>query len=69
MYFCRAGSRFETDKTQGTAHMLRICAGLGTNGASQFGLTRSIEFNGGNLTCTIGREFVGYTIEAARDKM
>lgn len=49
--------------------MLRICAGLGTGGASHFGLTRNVELAGANLSCTAGREFIGYTIDAARDKM
>lgn len=49
--------------------MLRIAAGLGTSGASQFGLTRSIEQGGANLTCTSGREYISYTIEASRDKI
>ncbi|OXA56462.1 cytochrome b-c1 complex subunit 2, mitochondrial [Folsomia candida] len=68
IYF-RAGSRFETDQTQGVVHMLRICAGLGTGGASHFGLTRNVELAGANLSCTAGREFIGYTIDAARDKI
>jgi ubiquinol-cytochrome c reductase core subunit 2 len=67
--FFKAGSRNETDSTQGVVHMLRICAGLGTKGASHFGITRNIEFAGGNLACTTGRECIGYTLEAMRDKM
>jgi len=68
IYF-KAGSRFETDESRGAAQSLRICAGLGTTGASQFGITRNIDFAGGNFYCTAGREHIAYTIEAARDKI
>jgi len=68
VYF-RAGSRYETDSTQGTVQMLRIAAGLGTGNSSQFSLTRTLEANGANLHCTTGREFVGYTVESNRDKI
>jgi len=67
--FFRAGSRFETDATQGVTQMLRIAAGLGTSGSSQFGLTRNIEQAGGTLQCTAGREYISYTIEATRDRI
>lgn len=49
--------------------MLRIAAGLGTNGASQFSLTRNIEQAGGNLSCTSGREYISYTLESTRNKI
>ncbi|CAL8111826.1 unnamed protein product [Orchesella dallaii] len=67
--FFRAGSRFETDDTQGVSQMLRIAAGLGTSGASQFGITRQVEQAGGNLYCTSGREYISYTLETTRDKI
>lgn len=67
--FNRAGSRYETDDTQGVVHMLRIAAGLGTGGASQVGLTRSIEQAGGNLSCTSGREYISYTVESTRNQI
>ncbi|OXA56309.1 cytochrome b-c1 complex subunit 2, mitochondrial [Folsomia candida] len=67
--YIRAGSRFETDETQGVTQMLRICTGLGTQHSSQFNAIRTLEANGANLTCTTGREYVAYTVEASRTKM
>jgi len=65
----RAGSRFETDATQGTVHALRIAAGLGTKGMTQFNITRNVDYQGGNIYCSTGREHVAYTIECTRDKL
>jgi len=68
VYF-RAGSRHEQDGSTGVAHALRIFSGLGTTGASQFGITRNIQFRGGNLLCTSGREHTGYILEGTRDQI
>ncbi|CAG7817915.1 unnamed protein product [Allacma fusca] len=67
--YYKAGSRYETDETLGVVHSLRIASGLGTSGATRFGIARTIESNGGILTCTAGREHIAYTIEATRDKI
>lgn len=68
IYF-KAGSRFESDENRGAVQSIRICAGLGTTKSSQFGITRNIEYAGGNFYCTSGREYIAYTLEAARDKI
>ena len=65
----RAGARYEKEGNPGVVHALRIAAGSTTKTSTRFGITRSIEAVGGNLYCTVGREHVGYTIEATRDKM
>jgi len=68
VYF-KAGSRYEKDGNFGVVHALRIFSGLGTSGASHFGITRNIEVLGGNLWCTTGREHIAYTVETTRDKI
>jgi ubiquinol-cytochrome c reductase core subunit 2 len=68
VYF-KAGSRFEKDGNFGVVHALRIFSGLGTSGATHFGITRNIEIAGGNLSCSTGREHIAYTLEATRDKI
>jgi len=68
VYF-KAGSRHESYETQGLAHALRIFSGLGTAGASQFGLSRTIDQHGGKLSCESGREHICYTLEATRNNI
>ncbi|XP_077260014.1 ubiquinol-cytochrome c reductase core protein 2 isoform X2 [Temnothorax americanus] len=65
----RAGSRNETYDTQGTAHHMRIAAGLSTSGSSYFGITRNIQQLGGNLTATTDRESVTYTLRITRNHL
>lgn len=64
-----AGARNETYETQGAAHLLRIAAGLSTKKATGFGITRSVQQLGGNLTVTSDRETIAYTIEVTRDNL
>ncbi|XP_033214004.1 cytochrome b-c1 complex subunit 2, mitochondrial [Belonocnema kinseyi] len=65
----KAGSRNETYETQGTSHLLRIAAGLGTSRSSAFGITRNVQQLGGNLTATSDRESIAYTVQVTRDKV
>ncbi|XP_071446989.1 cytochrome b-c1 complex subunit 2, mitochondrial [Hetaerina americana] len=65
----RAGSRFETSENLGCTHALRIAAGLSTENYTHFGIRRTIQQAGGNLTCTAGRETIAYTLETTRDKI
>lgn len=59
----RAGSRYESSENQGSAHILRMTAGLSTKNSSQFAITRNIQQVGANLTCTSDRETIAYTLE------
>ncbi|KAG8233851.1 hypothetical protein J437_LFUL006874 [Ladona fulva] len=65
----RAGSRFENYDNLGCTHTLRIAAGLGTEHFTHFGIRRTIQQAGGNLTCTTGRETITYTLEMTKDKI
>ncbi|XP_011639291.1 cytochrome b-c1 complex subunit 2, mitochondrial isoform X1 [Pogonomyrmex barbatus] len=65
----RAGSRNETYDTQGTAHHLRIAAGLSTCRSTCFGITRNIQQLGGNLTATTDRESIAYTLQITRNNL
>ncbi|XP_071869859.1 ubiquinol-cytochrome c reductase core protein 2 [Bombus fervidus] len=65
----RAGSRNETYDTQGTAHHLRIAAGLGTSVSSAFAITRNIQQHGGNLITILDRESIAYTLQITRDNL
>jgi ubiquinol-cytochrome c reductase core subunit 2 len=67
--YYKAGSRYENDDNLGVVHALRMAAGIGTSGATKFGIARTVEANGGILTCTAGREHIAYTIEATRDRI
>lgn len=66
IYF-KAGARHQDESSPGTVHALRIAAGLGSSRTSQFAITRNIQALGGNFYCTVGREHIGYTLEAPRD--
>lgn len=61
--YYKAGSRYQQGN-DGVVHALRNAAGLGTAGATRFGITRTVEAAGGNLSCTVGREHIAYTLEA-----
>ncbi|XP_012271872.1 cytochrome b-c1 complex subunit 2, mitochondrial [Orussus abietinus] len=63
----KAGSRNETYDTQGTAHLLRVAAGLSSKRSSNFGITRNIQQLGGNLTAVSDRESIAYTLQVTRD--
>ncbi|XP_076240570.1 ubiquinol-cytochrome c reductase core protein 2 [Calliopsis andreniformis] len=65
----RAGSRNETYDTQGTAHHLRIAAGLSTSTSSAFAITRNIQQLGGNLMATVDRESIAYTLQITRNNL
>ncbi|KYQ46670.1 Cytochrome b-c1 complex subunit 2, mitochondrial [Trachymyrmex zeteki] len=65
----RAGSRNETYDTQGTAHHIRIAAGLSTCRSTYFGITRNIQQLGGNLTATTDRESIAYTLQITRNNL
>lgn len=65
----RGSSRNETYDTQGTAHHLRIAAGLTTKRTSCFGITRNIQQLGGSLHATTDRETTSYTLEVTRDHL
>ncbi|PBC33158.1 Cytochrome b-c1 complex subunit [Apis cerana cerana] len=65
----RAGSRNETHDTQGTAHYLRIAAGLSTSCATSFAITRNIQQRGGNLITTVDRESIAYTLQITKNNL
>lgn len=65
----KAGSRYETPRSKGAAHVLRTAAGLGTEGASSFAITRTIQQAGGTLVAESGREHVLYSINVIRDNL
>lgn len=65
----RAGPRNETYDTQGTAHYLRICAGLSTSDETGFAITRNIQQLGGNLVATQDRETIAYTLQITRNNL
>jgi ubiquinol-cytochrome c reductase core subunit 2 len=65
----RAGSRNETYDTQGTAHHIRIAAGLSTCRSTCFGITRNIQQLGGNLIATSDRESIAYTLQITRNNL
>lgn len=65
----RAGSRNEEYETLGASHYLKAAAGLTTNNATTFGITRNIQQIGGNLTATNDRELVTVTVESTADKV
>ncbi|XP_076757847.1 ubiquinol-cytochrome c reductase core protein 2 [Xylocopa sonorina] len=65
----RAGSRNETYDTQGTAHYLRIAAGLSTSSFSSFAITRNIQQLGGCLLTTLDRESIAYTLQITRNNL
>ncbi|XP_046581871.1 cytochrome b-c1 complex subunit 2, mitochondrial-like [Haliotis rubra] len=64
-----AGSRFESGDNLGVTHCLRVAAGLSTQKASQFKITRSIQQVGGNLQCTTSREYMSYSSDCTRDNV
>lgn len=65
----RTGSRNETYDTQGTAHILRLAAGLTTACASGFAITRDLQQLGGNLIATVDRECIAYTLQITRNNL
>lgn len=62
-----AGSRFETDKTNGTAHFLEHLAFKGTGKRSQGGLELEVENLGAHLNAYTSREQTVYYAKAFRD--
>ncbi|CAL7941465.1 unnamed protein product [Xylocopa violacea] len=65
----RAGSRNETYETQGTAHYLRIAAGLSSSSFSAFAITRNIQQLGGCVLTTLDRESIAYTLQITRNHL
>ncbi|XP_067670729.1 cytochrome b-c1 complex subunit 2, mitochondrial-like [Haliotis asinina] len=64
-----AGSRFESGDNLGVTHCLRVAAGLSTQKASQFKITRSVQQVGANLQCTTTREYMSYSSDCTRDNV
>jgi len=65
----KAGSRYESANNAGASHVLRSCAGLGTNNMSSFAVTRTIQQAGGSLQAESGREHVLYSVDIARNNL
>ncbi|XP_076292558.1 ubiquinol-cytochrome c reductase core protein 2 [Lasioglossum baleicum] len=65
----RTGSRNETYETQGTAHYLRMAAGLTTVNATGFAITRNLQQMGGNIIATVDRESIAYTLQITRNNL
>lgn len=62
-----AGSRFETEKTNGTAHFLEHLAFKGTNKRTQSGLELEVENLGAHLNAYTSREQTVYYAKAFKD--
>jgi hypothetical protein len=65
----RAGSRYEQHDSLGTAHVLRIAAGLTTKGSTQFGIMRNLQQIGASLSCQTDRETIAYTLQSTTDNL
>ena len=65
--FVRAGSRHEPADQLGISHALRLAAGYSTRRSTIFGITRNIEYLGGNLTASTDRENLIYQLHNNRD--
>lgn len=65
----KAGSRFEKYNNLGVTHALRYCAGLGTETATCFGITRNLQQMGATLRATSTRDHFIYTLECNRDEI
>lgn len=65
--FINAGSRFETDANNGTAHFLEHMAFKGTSTRSQNALEREIENMGGHLNAYTSREQTVYYAQVLKD--
>lgn len=65
----RAGSRNEGYDELGSAHLLRVAAGLSNKNSSVFGIIRNLQQIGGSLSCTGDRETISYTVELTRDNL
>ncbi|XP_050390853.2 cytochrome b-c1 complex subunit 2, mitochondrial isoform X2 [Patella vulgata] len=64
-----AGSRFEDADNLGITHCLRVAAGLTNANSTSFGIARSIQQEGAQLTCTTSREYIYYTVDCIRDNV
>ncbi|XP_077291251.1 ubiquinol-cytochrome c reductase core protein 2 [Arctopsyche grandis] len=62
----KAGSRYEPSNELGLTHVLRSAAGLSTTGSSSFAIIRNLQQLGANLTATVDRETIVYTLEASK---
>jgi len=65
--FIDAGSRAETDATNGTAHFLEHLAFKGTNRRTQYQLELEIENMGGHLNAYTSRESTVYYAKSFKD--
>ncbi|ESN98311.1 hypothetical protein HELRODRAFT_185865 [Helobdella robusta] len=64
-----AGCRYEDYDNQGVTNYLRMLATQSTKKATGFGISRTIQQIGGNITCTTNREQVIYSVEALRSHL
>ncbi|XP_003742765.1 cytochrome b-c1 complex subunit 2, mitochondrial [Galendromus occidentalis] len=63
----KAGSRYETGPELGASHLVRCMAGLRTKNSTSFGITRNVEWVGGNISAAATRDHLIYTLECNRD--
>lgn len=61
------GSRDENSKERGASHALRIYSGLATKNYSKFGLSRTLDQIGAEVTVKATREQTTYVLEATRN--
>lgn len=65
----KTGARDELPHQLGAAHALRICSSLATRNYSLFGLSRTLNQIGAELTVTANREETTYLLESTRDNL
>ena len=64
-----SGTRDETSHESGASHALRVFSSLATRNYSKFGLTRTLNQIGAELTVTSGREHTTYLLESTRNNL
>jgi len=65
----KAGSRYETDDTQGVAHFLRALAGKRTKSTTEITFTRHLEQIGATFSTTNTRDTITYTVQCLRENL
>jgi len=64
-----SGTRDETSHESGASHALRVFSSLATRNYSKFGLSRTLNQIGAELTVTSGREHTTYLLESTRNNL
>ena len=67
MIVTKAGARYESIENLGASHLVRCMAGLSTKNSTTFGITKNVEWVGGNISAAATRDHIIYTLECNRD--